>query len=100
MSSKLYVGNLPFSATEESLKSAFSQFGTVESATVITDRDTGRSKGFGFIELASRQEAADAIARMNGSELDGRTLKVSEAKPQAPRADGGSRGYGGGGFRR
>jgi cold-inducible RNA-binding protein len=100
MSSKLYVGNLPFSATEESLKSAFSQFGTVESATVITDRDTGQSKGFGFVELGTKQEAANAIAKMNGSELDGRTIKVSEAKPQAPReGGGGARGFGGGGGR-
>lgn len=100
MSSKLYVGNLPFSATEESLKTAFSRFGTVESATVITDRDTGQSKGFGFVELGTKQEAAEAISKMNGTELDGRTLKVSEAKPQAPRNSGGSeRGYGGG-FRR
>lgn len=100
MSKKLYVGNLPFSATEESLKEAFSQFGTVESVTIITDRDTGQSKGFGFIELATKQEAAGAITKMNGSEMDGRSLKVSEAKPQVPR-DGSGTGRGQyGGFRR
>ncbi|HBO68692.1 MAG TPA: RNA-binding protein [Deltaproteobacteria bacterium] len=98
MGKKLYVGNLPFSATEDSLKEAFSRFGTVESVNIITDRDTGHSKGFGFIELSSNQEAAEAIAKMNTAEMDGRTLKVSEALPQAPRDGGGARGgYGGGG---
>jgi len=110
MGKKLYVGNLPFSATEESLREAFSRFGTVESVNIITDRDTGQSKGFGFIELSSKQEAAEAIGKMNTSEMDGRTLKVSEALPQAPRGGGGARrgfgggghggGYGGGGYRR
>ena len=101
MSKKLYVGNLPFSATEDSLKEAFSEFGTVESVNIITDRYTGQSKGFGFIELSTKQEAIAAIGKMNNSEMDGRTLKVSEALPQAPRDRGGSRGYsGGGGFRR
>ena len=102
MGKKLYVGNLPFSATEDSLKEAFVQFGTVESVTIITDSETGRSKGFGFLELATQQEASSAIAKMNGSEMDGRTLKVSEALPQAPRQSSGSpRGNrGGGGFRR
>ncbi|MDA8122102.1 MAG: RNA-binding protein [Deltaproteobacteria bacterium] len=98
MGKKLYVGNLPFSATEDSLKEAFSRFGTVESVNIITDRDTGHSKGFGFIELSTKQEAAEAISKMNSSEMDGRTLKVSEALPQAPRDGGGGRGgYGGGG---
>ncbi len=101
MGKKLYVGNLPFSATEDSLKEAFSQFGTVESVNIITDRYTGQGKGFGFIEISTKQEAAEAIGKMNGAEMDGRTLKVSEALPQAPRDRGGSRGYGGGGgFRR
>jgi RNA recognition motif-containing protein len=102
MGKKLYVGNLPFSATEDTLREAFSRFGTVESVNIITDRDTGQSKGFGFIELSSKQEAAEAIGKMNSSEMDGRTLKVSEALPQAPRNTGGSRGYrgGGGGYRR
>ncbi len=101
MSKKLYVGNLPFSATEDSLKQMFAQFGTVESVSVITDRYTGQSKGFGFIELANKSEADAAIDKMNGSEMDGRTLKVSEAKPQAPRdRPGQGRGFGGGGNRR
>ena len=101
MSKKLYVGNLPFSATEDSLKEVFAQFGTVESVSVITDRSTGQSKGFGFIELANKSEADAAINKMNGSELDGRTLKVSEAKPQASRdRSGQGHGYGGGGNRR
>jgi len=112
MSKKLYVGNLPFSATEDSLKEAFSRFGTVESVSIIMDRYTGQSKGFGFIELSTKQEAAEAIAKMNTAEMDGRTLKVSEALPQAPRdgggprrggfggGGGGGRGGGGGGFRR
>jgi RNA recognition motif-containing protein len=89
MCRKLYVGNLPFSATEDSLKEAFLQFGTVESVTIITDRDTGQSKGFGFLELATRQEAASAITRMNGAEMDGRTLKVSEALAKIPRGGSG-----------
>ena len=101
MSKKLYVGNLPFSATEDSLKEVFAQFGTVESVSVITDRYTGQSKGFGFIELANKSEADAAINKMNGSELDGRTLKVSEAKPQAPRdRSGQGHGFTGGGNRR
>jgi len=97
MGKKLYVGNLPYSATEDSLKEAFSRFGTVESVNIITDRHTGQSKGFGFVELSSKQEAAAAIGKMNSAEMDGRTLKVSEALPQEPRGGGGSRGYGGGG---
>jgi RNA recognition motif-containing protein len=100
MGKKVYVGNLPFSATEDSLKEVFAQFGTVESVNIITDRYTGQSKGFGFIELSTKQEAAEAIGKLNNTEMDGRTLKVSEALPQAPRNSGGSRGYGGGGFRR
>jgi RNA recognition motif-containing protein len=97
MGKKLYVGNLPFSATEDSLKEAFSQFGTVESVAIITDRDTGHSKGFGFIELGTQQEASDAISKMNSAEMDGRTLKVAEALPQTPRDNAGSqRGRNGG----
>lgn len=93
MGKKLYVGNLPFSATEDSLKEAFSQFGTVETVTIIMDRDTGQSKGFGFIELGTKQEAAAAIAKMNGADMGGRTLKVSEAQAKTPREGGGqSRG--------
>lgn len=94
MSKKLYVGNLPYSATDHSLAEAFGACGTVESAKVIMDRDSGRSKGFGFVEMSSPAEAASSISRLNGTQLDGREINVSEAKPQAPRT-GGS----GGGFR-
>lgn len=97
MGRKLYVGNLPFSATEDSLKEAFARFGTVESVAIITDRSTGQGKGFGFIEFSNRQEAAEAVSKMNSAEMDGRALKVSEARPQEPRNGGSSRGYGGGG---
>jgi RNA recognition motif-containing protein len=93
MGKKLYVGNLPFSATEDSLKESFSRFGTVESSTIIMDKDTGQSKGFGFLELATEQEAANAISKMNGSDMDGRTLKVSEAQAKVPR-DGSGPGRG------
>ncbi len=100
MGKKLYVGNLPYSVSEESLTEAFSRFGTVTSAVVVTDRETGRSKGFGFVEMGTDQEAADAAAGMNGTMLEGRTLTVSEARPQAPRESGGRGGGRGGGFRR
>jgi RNA recognition motif-containing protein len=83
MGRKLYVGNLPYSATEASLREAFTASGTVESATVITDRDTGQSKGFGFIEMATDAEAQAATQALNGTSLDGRQIKVSEAKPKA-----------------
>ncbi len=99
MGKKLYVGNLPFSVTEESLQQLFAQAGTVESATVITDRATGRSKGFGFVEMSSDQEAADAITKLNGTDLEGRAIAVSEARPQAPRENRGFGGGGGGGGR-
>lgn len=85
MSKKLYVGNLPYSATDQLLTDAFSQCGTVESARVIIDRDSGRSKGFAFVEMSSPSEAATSISRLNGSDMDGRAINVSEAKPQAPR---------------
>jgi RNA recognition motif-containing protein len=90
MSKKLYVGNLPYSATDQMLSDTFSQCGTVESAKVIMDRDSGRSKGFAFVEMSTDQEAADSIARFNGMGLEGRAMTVSEAKPQAPRTGGGS----------
>src|SRR5215510_4386879 len=97
MGKKLYVGNLPFSATDESLQEIFSQAGSVQSAKIITDRDTGRSKGFGFVEMATDQEAADAIQKFNGAEYGGRNMTVAEARPMAPReGGGGSRGGGGG----
>jgi cold-inducible RNA-binding protein len=85
MTNKLYVGNLPFSSTEDSIKELFSEAGTVTSATIIVDRDTNRSKGFGFIEMSSAEEATAAIESFNGKDLDGRDLKVSLAKPREPR---------------
>lgn len=94
MGKKLYVGNLAFSVTDQDLNATFAQFGTVESSKVITDRDTGRSKGFGFVEMSSESEAAAAIGKLNGSEQNGRALTVSEAKPQAPREGGGGRNFG------
>jgi RNA recognition motif-containing protein len=96
MGKKLYVGNLPYSATDSTLQQHFSQVGTVESAKVIMDRDSGRSKGFGFVEMSSDQEATAAIEKLNGQQMDGRPLNISEARPQAPR-EGGGRGFGGGG---
>lgn len=101
MGKRLFLGNLPFSATEDSLKEAFSQFGTVESVKIITDNVTCQSKGFGFLELATAQEAVSAIAKMHGSVMDGRELKVSEAKPIVPRNGSGmKRGNMDSGFRR
>lgn len=98
MGKKLYVGNLPYSATDSKLAEHFSQVGTVESAKVILDRDSGRSKGFGFVEMSSDAEAAQAVERLNNQVMDGRPLNVSEARPQAPREGGGGRGgFGGGG---
>lgn len=85
MSKKLYVGNLPYSATDQILTDTFSQFGTVETAKVVIDRETSRSKGFAFVEMSSSAEAADSISKLNGYQIDGRSIKVSEAKPQAPR---------------
>lgn len=97
MSTKLYVGNLSFSTTEASLGDFFAQIGSVASVKLITDRDTGRSRGFGFVEMSSPDEAEKAISELNGKELDGRAISVSEARPQAPRTGGG--GFGGGGGR-
>ncbi len=91
MSKKLYVGNLPYSTTDQNLTDAFSQCGTVESARVIIDRDSGRSKGFAFVEMSSSSEAATSISKLNGSQMDGRAINVSEAKPQAPRDNNRSR---------
>ena len=99
MATKLYVGNLSFRTTSEDLREAFSSAGTVESATVIEDRDTGRSRGFGFVEMATPEEAATAIEQFNGKEFGGRNLTVNEAKPRADRGGGGRGGYGGGGGR-
>jgi|SRR5262245_21923818 len=93
MGKKLYVGNLPFTATDEELQEVFAQAGAVQSAKVIMDRDTGRSKGFGFVEMSSDQEASDAIQKFNGADFGGRAMTVAEAKPVAPRPDR-SPGYG------
>ena len=95
MGRKLYVCNLPYSVTQQALEETFSQCGTVDSVNVITDRDTGQSKGFGFIEMSNDSEAQKAIQELNGTNLDGREIKVNEAKPKAPRRDrGGGGGYG------
>jgi RNA recognition motif-containing protein len=96
MGNKIYVGNLPFSATDDSLREMFEQAGHVESARIITDRDTGRSKGFGFVEMSTQQEASEAIKKFNGTELDGRSLTVNEARPMTPREGGGGGGGRGG----
>lgn len=82
MSNKLYVGNLNYDTSEEELQKAFAEFGTVDSATIITDRQTGRSKGFGFVEMSSEEEAEKAIEGLNGKEFGGRTIKVNEARPK------------------
>jgi len=98
MGRKLYVGNLTYGVTDSALEQMFAAHGTVQSAQVIMDRDTGRSKGFGFVEMGSDQEAQAAIAAMNGKEVDGRALTVNEAKPKEDRGGGGGRGgFGGGG---
>ena len=98
MGKKLYVGNLPFSATEENLNETFAACGTVDSVKIITDRETGRSKGFAFVEMSSDSEAQSAISKYNGADFGGRAMTVNEAKPMAPR-DNNSRGggFGGGG---
>lgn len=85
MSQKIYVGNLGFSINNNDLEQVFAQYGNVSSAKIITDRDTGRSKGFGFVEMSNGNEAADAIAALNGSDFQGRAMNVSEAKPMAPK---------------
>jgi RNA recognition motif-containing protein len=96
MGSKIYVGGLPYSATEAQLNDLFAVHGTVESARVITDKFTGQSRGFGFVEMTTAEEAKAAITALNGTQMDGRTLTVNEAKPQEPRSGGGGGGFGGG----
>jgi RNA recognition motif-containing protein len=99
MSMKLYVGNLSFKTSSEDLQELFSQAGTVESASVIEDRETGRSRGFGFVEMATKEEGEAAIAQFNGKEVGGRNITVNEARPREDRGGGGGGrgGYGGGG---
>ena len=96
MGRKLYIGNLPYSATEDALRGEFSKLGSVDSVKIITDRDTGRSKGFAFIEMSTDAEAEEAISSLNGVEMDNRKMTVTEAKPHAPRESRGG-GFGGGG---
>lgn len=103
MGKKLYVGNLPYGVTDSQLEQLFSAHGSVQSAQIIMDRDTGRSKGFGFVEMSSSAEAEAAINALNGLEKDGRQMTVNEARPKAEGGGGGGRGrsdYGGGGGRR
>ncbi len=101
MSMKLYVGNLAFQTSSEDLQQLFAQAGTVESASVVEDRETGRSRGFGFVEMSSKEEGEKAIEQFNGKEVNGRNLNVNEAKPREDRGGGGGGGgrggYGGGG---
>ena len=97
---KLYVGNISFDTTQQDLEALFSEIGTVTSTNLIEDRETGRPRGFGFVEMSSKEEGEKAIAQLNGKEVDGRELKVNEAKPQERRSGGGGGGrggYGGGG---
>ncbi|PIS32281.1 RNA-binding protein [Candidatus Peregrinibacteria bacterium CG08_land_8_20_14_0_20_41_10] len=97
MGKKLFVGGLPWKITEDELRNAFAQYGTVESATIIVDRMSGRSKGFGFVEMSTDEEAQAAIAKLNGQELGGRNIIVNEARPMRDEAGGGG---GGGRFQR
>ena len=91
MSTKLYVGNLAFETSSNDLQTLFAQAGTVENVSLIEDRETGRSRGFGFIEMSTKEEGAAAIQKLNGQEVGGRALKVNEAKPRENRAGGGMR---------
>ncbi|MDP3954621.1 MAG: RNA-binding protein [bacterium] len=99
MANKLYVGNLPYSATGDELKSMFGQAGTVEDAVVISDKFSGRSKGFGFVTMSTDEEAQKAVEMFNDSDMGGRQLKVNEAKPMTERPPRRDRGFGGGGGR-
>lgn len=102
MAKKLYVGNLPFNATDDELRDMFSEYGAVESATIIKDKFSGRSKGFGFVEMTSDDEAQAAISALNGQDRNGRAIVVNEARPMAdrPRGGGGGGGYNRGGYGR
>jgi RNA recognition motif-containing protein len=99
MGKRLYVGNLSYGTTDDTLRQLFGAHGSVASAQVIMDRDTGRSKGFGFVEMSSDQEAQAAIQALNGKDVDGRALTVNEARPKTEGGGGGRGGYGGGGGR-
>jgi len=92
---KIYVGNLSYDVTDDKLNAMFSAYGAVDSAQVIIDRDTGRSKGFGFVEMSDLKQAQAAMAGLNSTELDGRAITVNEARPREPRRDSGRGGYGG-----
>ena len=96
MAQKLFIGGLSFNTTTDRLRELFSQVQGVESVSVVNDRDTGQSRGFGFVEMATAEAAAEAIRKFNGTQLDGRTLKVELSKPSAPRSGGGGGGAGGG----
>ena len=93
----IFVGNLSFGATEDSVRSMFEAYGTVDRVSVVTDRDTGRARGFGFVEMSVNDEAERAIAALNGRELDGRALNINEARPKEDRGGGGGGGYRGNG---
>jgi RNA recognition motif-containing protein len=95
---KIFVGNLDFGATEESVRTLFEPYGTVDSVSIITDRETGRSRGFAFVEMSDGNQAEAAINALNGSNFGGRTLNINEARPKVDRAGGGGGGYGGGGY--
>ena len=99
MSTKLYVGNLSFNTSTQELEQMFGEVGTVESANIIEDRETGRSRGFAFVEMSTKEEAQNAISTLNGKEIDGRELTVNEAKPREDRGGGGGGNRGGGGGR-
>ena len=97
MAQKLFVGGIAFATTSERLREVFAQSGTVVSATVVTDRDTGQSRGFGFVEMSTNEEANQAVQALNGRDLDGRSLKVEISKPKPGGGGGGRGGFGGGG---
>lgn len=99
MSNKLYVGNLPFNATEDDVRDAFEAYGNVTRVTLLTDRETGRPRGFGFVEFATGDEAQAAIQGLDGQDFGGRSLRVNVAKPRENRGGGGGYGGGGGGYR-